>query len=81
MEIHKLEKKIIEDEDVRVALLEEREQLRERIAQVFVFRGPVSLSQSILVNTARVTRRHTDRICLMENSLGPCASEEPVCLN
>ena len=34
MEIHKLEKKIIEDENVRVALLEEREQLRERIAQI-----------------------------------------------
>jgi hypothetical protein len=34
MEIHKLEKKIIEDENVRVALLEEREQLRERVAQI-----------------------------------------------
>jgi len=39
MEIHKLEKKIIEDENVRVALLEEREQLRERIAQVLIFFG------------------------------------------
>ena len=34
MEIHRLEKKIIEDENVRVALLEEREQLRERVAQI-----------------------------------------------
>jgi hypothetical protein len=34
MTIHKLEKKIIEDDGVRVALLEEREQLRERIAQI-----------------------------------------------
>ncbi|EKX51837.1 hypothetical protein GUITHDRAFT_65705, partial [Guillardia theta CCMP2712] len=34
LEIHKLEKKIIEDEKARLALIEEREQLREKLAQV-----------------------------------------------
>lgn len=34
IEIHKLEKKIIEDEKVQLALREEREQLRDKIAQL-----------------------------------------------
>jgi len=34
LEIHSLEKKIIEDEKVRLALLEEREQLRDKIGQL-----------------------------------------------